>query len=290
MTDHPGDQTKPVLLAALAHPDDESFGTGGTLALYASRGVQVHLVCATRGEAGEVDPEFMQGFDTVADRRVSELRCAAGILGLAGVHFLDYRDSGMTGSPDNQHPQALANAPIYDVAVRIAHFIRLLKPQVVLTFDPIGGYKHPDHIAIHQATVKAFYLASDPAFQDDQPPYQPQKLYFHVMPKGMLRFAVRFLPLFGMNPRQFGRNHDIDLLSIVEGGDFPAHAWIDFHTVARQREAAAACHASQLGGAGMRRSGPLGWLMRWFGRKEQYMRAYPPVEGKLREKDLFEGV
>ena len=104
--------TKCVLMAALAHPDDESFGAGGTLALYAQRGVQVHLICATRGEAGQVSAECLQGFDSVADLRVSELRCAAGILGLAGVHFLDYRDSGMAGSSDNQHPQALSAAPV----------------------------------------------------------------------------------------------------------------------------------------------------------------------------------
>ncbi len=86
------------------------------MALYAQRGVQVHLVCATRGEAGQVSAECLQGFDSVADLRVSELRCAAGILGLAGVHFLDYRDSGMSGSSDNQHPQALAAAPVEEVA------------------------------------------------------------------------------------------------------------------------------------------------------------------------------
>ena len=118
---------KQVLLAVLAHPDDESFGMGGTLALYAQRGVAVHLVCATRGEAGDVAPELLEGFDSVADRRVSELRCAAGILGLSGVHFLDYRDSGMPGSPDNQHPQALVMAPLDEVAAKVAGYIRQLQ-------------------------------------------------------------------------------------------------------------------------------------------------------------------
>ncbi len=84
----------PVLLAVLAHPDDETFGTGGTLALYARRGVQVYLVCATRGEVGEMDPQYMEGFASVADRREFELRCAAEKLGLAGVFFLGYRELG----------------------------------------------------------------------------------------------------------------------------------------------------------------------------------------------------
>jgi len=280
-----------VLLAALAHPDDESFGAGGTLALYAQRGVQVHLVCATRGEAGQVSAECLQGFDSVADLRVSELRCAAGILGLAGVHFLDYRDSGMSGSSDNQHPQALAAAPVEEVAQRMVHFIRLLHPQVIITNDPIGGYKHPDHIAIHKATTKAFHLASDPAFVDVDglPPYQPQKLYYQVFSKGALRLAVKILPLLGRDPRHFGRNGDIDIQALVEEGNFPIHARIDFRTVAEKREAAAACHASQLDGGPPRR-GLLGWIWRLFGDVEQYMRAYPPPEPGLREKDLFAGV
>jgi LmbE family N-acetylglucosaminyl deacetylase len=279
-----------VLLAVLAHPDDESFGTGGTLALYARRGFAVHLVCATRGEAGLVDADCLEGFESVAERRVSELRCAAAILGLSGVHFLDYRDSGMSGSADNQHSQALVNAPLEEVAAQVVHYLRLLKPQVVITFDPIGGYKHPDHIAIHKATVKAFELASDPAYSTSSnlPPYQPQKLYYHVMPRRALRIVVRLLPLFGRDPRRFGRNGDIDLQDLVESGDFPIHASLDCRSVREQRDAAAACHASQLGGGPPRR-GPLAWVWRRFGGKEQYMRAYPPVNGKLRETDLFDG-
>ena len=99
------------LLAVLAHPDDESFGMGGTLALYAQRGVEVHLICATRGEAGMMDAEHLQGYTSTADKRETELRCAARILGLREVHFLDYRDSGMPGSADNQHPQAWSPPP-----------------------------------------------------------------------------------------------------------------------------------------------------------------------------------
>lgn len=279
---------KQVLLAVLAHPDDESFGTGGTLALYARRGVEVHLICATRGEAGEMGPEFMQDFETIAERRVSELRCAAGILGLAGVHFLDYRDSGMLGSEENHNPQALINAPIETVAGRVAHEIRKLQPQVVITFDPIGGYKHPDHIAIHQATVRAFELAGDPDFEDSLPPYKPHKLYYHLFPKGFLRWTVRLMRLAGRDPRHFGKNGDIDLLSIVEDGNFPSHAKIDYREVDEERQAASACHASQLGG--MPRSGLISWLMGLFNHHDQYMRAVPPVNGKVKEKDLFEGI
>jgi len=278
-----------VMLAVLAHPDDESFGMGGTLALYAQRGVAVHLVCATRGEAGEMDASYLQGYASIAERREEELRCAAQNLGLAGVDFLDYRDSGMSGSEDNQHPQALAAQPVEQVAARVAHHIRRLRPQVVLTFDPIGGYKHPDHIAAHDATVLAFHLAGSQDFQDVLPPYQSQKLYFHLFPKGWLRFAVMILPLLGKDPRRFGRNQDIDLLSLVEQGNFPVHARINFRGAAQQKDLAAACHSSQLSGAGLRR-GPLRWFQDLFGNYDLYMRAYPPPEPGLRERDLFADV
>jgi LmbE family N-acetylglucosaminyl deacetylase len=234
-----------------------------------------------------MDADCLDGFDSVAERRVSELRCAAGILGLSGVHFLNYRDSGMPGTEDDQHPQALINAPLEEVAGHVVHYIRALKPQVVITFDPIGGYKHPDHIAIHKATVRAFQLAGDPDYPGPSglPAYQPQKLYYSIFPKRALRWAVRILPLVGRNPRHFGRNGDIDLVDLVEAGDFPAHARIDYRSVQDKREAASACHASQL--MGPARGGLVSRMMRLLGGKEIYMRAYPAVEGRLKETDLF---
>ena len=273
----------------LAHPDDESFGLGGTLALYAQRGVETHLVCATRGEVGTVDAEHLEGYASIAERRMDELRCAASILGLSGVHFLGYRDSGMPGSPDNSHPQALAAAPLDEVSGKIAGYIRRLQPKVVLTFDPIGGYKHPDHIAIQRATLQAFNLAGDASYLTEDPPYQPKKLYYQVIPKGFLRIAVRLLPLFGRDPRRFGRNADIDLMALVEEGDFPVHAIIDYGLVFDRKQEASACHESQADGMALRR-GPLRWLEYWVGRKEYYMRAFPPATDGLKEEDLFEGV
>jgi len=278
-------------LAVLAHPDDETFGTGGTLAHYAAQGVEVHLICATQGEVGDVEERYMRGFDNIADRRKEELRCAAEKLGLKAVHFLGYRDSGMPGSPDNQHPQALAAQPVDKVAAEVAHYFRLLKPQVVITFDPIGGYRHPDHIAIHLATVRAFEAPQEmrQAYPDgaDLPPYQPQKLYFQTIPRGFLRVAVALLRFTGRDPRHFGRNNDIDLVSIAEVS-FPTHAAINFREVAQIRDEASACHASQ-GGQQMNK-GIQGWVRRLFTASETYMRAYPPGVKGLKEKDLFAGL
>jgi LmbE family N-acetylglucosaminyl deacetylase len=279
---------KPVLLTVMAHPDDETFGMGGTLAMYARRGVEVYLACATRGEVGDVSPELLKGFNSVAELRESELRCAAGLLQLTDIFFLDYRDSGMPGSPDNVHPMALANTPQDEVVAKVVHIIRMLKPQVVLTFDPIGGYRHPDHIAIHKATVAAFYAAGKADYHpEDLPAYQPQKLYFQTMPKRALRIAVRLMPLLGRDPHRFGRNGDIDLVSITSE-EFPTHARIDYTPVAEIRAQAAACHSSQ--GGGQMAKGIQGWVMRLGGQSEAFMRAYPPpVKGK-RESDLFAGV
>lgn len=275
------------LMAILAHPDDESFGTGGTLALYAQRGVEVHLVCATRGEVGSVPDEMMKGFDQIGDLRAHELRCAADILGIKQVHFLDYRDSGMPGSVDNKHPQALAAAPLEQVTERLVPIIRRIQPQVIITFDPIGGYCHPDHVAIHHATVRAFHAAGDGSYApEDLPPYQPQKLYFHTFPRRMMRLLVGLLTFIGKNPRRFGRNNDIDLVQIAEP-DFPVHARINYRTVVEAKQKASACHASQ---SGPPSSGLIGLVFRLGLAQETYMRGHPPAPDGLRERDLFEGV
>src|SRR5512140_3107237 len=206
-----------TILAVLAHPDDESFGLGGTLALYAQKGYDTYYVCATRGEAGAVDPEHLNGFKDTAELRTAELDRAANILGLKGVYFLGYRDSGMPGSEDNKHPNAQVNHSIDEVAGKVVRYIRELKPDIVLTFDPIGGYRHPDHIHIQQATTLAFQKADDSSFHPESgTPFKPRALYYQVFPKQLLRAATKLMPLFGADPSRFGRNKDVDLKSLVD--------------------------------------------------------------------------
>jgi N-acetyl-1-D-myo-inositol-2-amino-2-deoxy-alpha-D-glucopyranoside deacetylase len=279
-----------TLIMVGAHPDDETFGMGGTLAYYAANGVKVYYVCATRGEVGVADSEYLSGYSSPGDMRWAELSCAARILGLADIIHLGYRDSGMPGSDDNKHPQALMAAPVAEVAGRIVKVIRELKPQVIVTFDPIGGYKHPDHVAIHNATVKAFFAAAEPGqYPEAGPVFQPRKLYFSIFPRGMLKIIVRLMPLIGKDPHKLGRNRDIDLTSFANV-DYPVHASIRLTRQANEaQKKASECHASQLAG------GPAGgWLFRIaekiIGRRDLFMRYYPPVEGRIREHDLFQGL
>ena len=281
-----GRNGKKVLLSVLAHPDDESFGMGGTLAKYAEEGADVYLICATLGEAGEVDPEYMEGYSSIAQVRERELDCAVKQLGIKAVHLLGYRDSGMIGSPDNQNPAALINAPLDRVAEEIAEYIRKVQPQVVLTFDPIGGYRHPDHVFIHHATTKAFSLAGDPNLKTPSPPYKSGKLFYHTIPHHFIRFNIRLLRLLGRDPSKYGKNKDIDLTQMA-GEDFPIHARINYGSVSEKKAAAAACHASQ-GGEGLTR-GFMRWIA-WLLRakpEDQFMQAFPEPQMDAVTTNLF---
>lgn len=277
------------ILAVLAHPDDESFGLGGTLALYAKRGYETYYVCATRGEAGTVDPEFLNGFKDTAEMRTDELMRAAKELGLKEVHFLGYRDSGMPGMEANQHPDAQINHPVEVVAGKVVKHIRQIKPDIVITFDPIGGYKHPDHIHIHKATVLAFEKAGDASFHPDAgSPFKPSALYYQIFPRWFLRVMTRLMPLIGKDPTKWGRNGDINLKELAEV-DFPVHVRLNVRSVSEEKRKASEQHASQ-GGIQMRR-GLMGFVTKVFGEKEDFMRAYPPVNGgHKRQSDLFDGI
>lgn len=280
------------LLIAFAHPDDESFGPAGTLARYASEGADLHYVCGTRGEAGEVAPERLAGGTSIAELRTAELRCAAEALGLNALHFLNYRDSGMEGSADNRHPDALAQAPTEAVAGAIVARIRAFRPQVVLTFDPSGGYFHPDHIKMHQAATLAFHAAGDPGAYPEQRdaglrPHAPDRLYYAVFPRRLVRLFVRVLPLFGRDPSRLGTNEDVDLRRVARV-EQRVTTRIDVRDHIGDRQRASRCHASQVEGM---RSLLAPWLDRWLRRYDLYERAAPvlPEDAPL-ETDLFAGL
>ena len=282
------------LLVVMAHPDDETFGMGSTLARYVAEGAEVHYACGTRGEVGEVDPDLLRGYADLGALRTDELTTAARDLGIAAVHFLGYRDSGMPGSAENDHPRALVRAPRARVARQIVELIRALRPQVVVTFNPYGGYGHPDHIAIHQATLAAFGAAGDPQQYadlggDGLAAWEPQKLYFHTFSTANLRWILRGLRLVGKDPSRFGQNGDVDLVRAVEqAGRVTTH--LDNRAYAAIKERASAAHRSQGGGTAFFGRLPRRLRYRFLG-TEEFARIVPPAPyGSPLEHDLFAGV
>ena len=143
------------VLALFAHPDDEGFGAGGTLAMLVAGGHRVTLVCATNGDVGEISAPALATPETLAGVRQGELRTAMTVTGIEDVRFLEYRDSGMAGTEDNRHPGCLFQAEAQVVTGRIEAMIAELDPDLVITHDLTGGYGHPDHITISRHATDA---------------------------------------------------------------------------------------------------------------------------------------
>jgi LmbE family N-acetylglucosaminyl deacetylase len=277
------------LLAILAHPDDESFGLGGTLARYVREGVEVHVCIVTDGAAGENDG-VSSGEEAAPLARVrrEELECACQALGVR-LHALDYLDSGMEGAPDNDHPDSLYQADLDEVAHRLTRIIRQIHPQVVITHDATGGYFHPDHIKVHQAVRRAWDNLADidgcsgPGDEDGDV-WRPGRLYCSVIPRSALRWFVFFMRLLGRDPRRFGQNQDVDLTRVGVPDD-QIQVRLDVGRYVPVKEEAGRCHQSQ-GGGGAQRWLP-GFLRRRFMRYEFFVQLVPPGAGP--HSDLFEG-
>lgn len=280
------------LLISYAHPDDESFGSGGLIAKYVQSGVDVYLICATDGDRGTLPAEFEDQYDTIRELRLSELDCAAEKLGMKAVFKLGYRDSGMMTDDTINDPDCLWyqwNNNRERVLKDVVQVIRQVKPHVILTFNRYGGYGHPDHIAIQQATTEAFDLAADAAYDAvELPPYQPQKLYFSQLPRRMLQFMLWMMRLRGQNPREMGVNKDLDFVKVLENAE-PSTTMINIKDHLDDWVEASACHQSQ-GGGGMINGYPR-WLSRILFGKQGLSRVIPqPSRQRVDETDLFAGV
>jgi LmbE family N-acetylglucosaminyl deacetylase len=275
------------ILLSLAHPDDESFGSGGMIARYVAEGAEVYLICATNGDVGTVAPERLNGYSSIAELRLAELDCASTKLGFKEVIKFGYKDSGMMNSETSQDSACLWQAPREQVARRVVEVIRRIRPQVVVTFNKYGGYGHPDHIAIQRATTDAFHLAGDTNYDTGQAPYQPQKLYYGSIPTALLRFYLFIMRLRGQDPRRVGRNKDIDFLAVLENVE-PVHTRILIRDYLKAWDEASACHASQLGGGAPRL--PM-VIRRMIAAYQGYTRVYPaPLYNRVDEHDFFAGV
>src|SRR3954449_10048275 len=191
---------RPRLLLVHAHPDDESITTGATMAYYVAGGAQVTLLTCTLGEEGEIlVPEYAQLAADQADQlgglRISELADAMRALGVTDHRFLGgpgrFRDSGMMGTPANQHPRAFWRADsepaVFDAAVAAAvEVVREVRPHVMVTYDTNGDYGHPDHIMAHRVATAAVERAADRGYGSGEP-WHVAKLYWTAAPKSVLR-------------------------------------------------------------------------------------------------------
>jgi N-acetyl-1-D-myo-inositol-2-amino-2-deoxy-alpha-D-glucopyranoside deacetylase len=275
-----------TLLAMFAHPDDEAFGTGGTLAHYAATGARVALVCATRGEVGEIADRDLATPETLGQVRETELRCAAQTLGVAEVIFLGYRDSGMAGTPENDDPRAFMNAPAEEVIARLVGVIRRLRPQVVVTFEPNGGYGHPDHMAIQRYAVAAFHAAADPARYPDQgPPWQPARLFYTAIPRSFFLEMSDRLNAMGVDTSQFAHFEE-------DGAGWPddqIHVTLDVRDSVEAKWTALNCHRTQFGPDNPFRRLPHNAMKEMMSR-EYFALAWPEPEPGLQLPDLFAGL
>jgi N-acetyl-1-D-myo-inositol-2-amino-2-deoxy-alpha-D-glucopyranoside deacetylase len=193
------------LLLVHAHPDDESIGTGATMAAYAARGAGVTLVTCTRGELGEIIPPELAHLatgagDRLGEYRAGELAAACAALGVTDHRFLGgpgrWRDSGMMGLPSNQFPGCFWQADAGEAAGELAAVIRDVRPQVIVTYDANGFYGHPDHIQAHRVTRRAVRAAADPAAASAAGggAWRVAKLYATAMPRSVLAEAIRLGP------------------------------------------------------------------------------------------------
>lgn len=199
------------LLGVFAHPDDEGT-TSGALLHYSTLDVEPGLVCATRGEVGEIADPALATPETLGTVREGEMRAAAEVLGLRNLWFLDYRDSGMAGTPENADPRSLSQANAAGVVGKLVAIIRRFRPQVMVTFDETGGYGHPDHIAIYRHTTSAFYAAADAVqYPEHGPAHMALKLYYTSFPRSFIRQMAQYMreqnyqgSFSGLNPEKMG--------------------------------------------------------------------------------------
>jgi N-acetyl-1-D-myo-inositol-2-amino-2-deoxy-alpha-D-glucopyranoside deacetylase len=190
------------LLLVHAHPDDETINSGVTMARYVAEGAQVTLLTCTLGELGEVLVPELEGLaadrgDQLGGYRIGELSAAMEALGVTDHRFLGgparWRDSGMMGTPGNDDPRAFwqcsRDAAAFDRAVeQAAAVIREVRPQVLVTYDEIGGYGHPDHIMTHRVAMAAADRAAQPGGEGE--PWAIAKIYWCAVPKSVLQRGI----------------------------------------------------------------------------------------------------
>lgn len=232
------------VLAIYGHPDDEGQATG-TLAAFVAAGNAVTVLCATRGEVGEISDPALSTPETLWYTRELELRAAMAQIGVGDVRFLDFRDSGMVGTPENEDPRCLHQQPAAVGVPAVLAVMRDVRPHFVFTWQPDGGYGHPDHIAIHRHTVAAFEACGDAsAYPEAGAAWTPERLYWGA--RTMRQFAtVRFeMERRGLLTEPM--NEEIRA-RMLEAPEPVASVVVDTRDFVALRRRAAGMHRSQFG-------------------------------------------
>jgi N-acetyl-1-D-myo-inositol-2-amino-2-deoxy-alpha-D-glucopyranoside deacetylase len=282
-----------TLLCVHPHPDDESIACGGVLARSAAEGHRTVVVTCTGGEAGENLAGIDLGGEDLATHRRRELRDALAELGTDAHVWLGYRDSGMAGTEENEHPESFARAEVEDAARRLATVLRRERPQVVVSDDADGTYGHPDHVQAHRVTVRAVELAADPRLDlEGLPAWEVAKRYVHTIARSRMLeghaalLAAGLASPFGEGPIE--RAEDLPFGSPDEA----ITTVVDVAAYLDRKRAALRAHRSQIGEDSFFLNTPeeqIGWF---FGQEEFVLEDGPrhddPATG--RETDLFAGL
>jgi len=302
----PSDPHRLTLMTVHAHPDDETISAGGVMAKAVAAGHRVILVTGTRGEQGEIVIPAMdtpENHRRLGELRASELEAAMAELGVTEWENLGYRDSDMMGRPGNSDPRTFWQADLDEAAGRLTWLIRRYQPDVVTTYNSFGGYGHPDHIRVHDVSIRAYARAGDPSWYPQQladgvVPWAPSKLYETAIPASVreaMREAMResgnssfWDPPLDATPEQ--RREYEEFLAKMLVPDEKITTWVDISGDPIDRKwRAIQRHATQIAmDSGFMVFGEEGWKEHWA--KEAYILRESTVETTQPEDDLFAGL
>lgn len=268
-------------MAIFAHPDDEG-AIGGTLAHYANNGDEVILICTTRGEVGQISDPSLATRETIGEVRQKELETACEMLGIQHLEFLDYRDSGMDGTEENNDPRAFIQADPSEAIDKIISQINHYQPDIVVTFEPFGWYGHPDHQITSTWVTQAFNTMTNGADA-----HKPKALFYAVIPfskfRGMIEQAIAdgLIPEEGFGveiPEEQQLATEAQVTHILDIGDY-------FDTKLDAQQA----HRTQFGEDSPFNKIPRD-MMRQTSGEEYFIQVYPDPDANLRDNphpDLF---
>ncbi|MEK6721291.1 MAG: PIG-L family deacetylase [Chloroflexota bacterium] len=306
-----------TLMTVHAHPDDETIGTGGTMAKAVRDGRRVVLVTCTRGEQGDIVVPELDTPDThrrLGEVRAAELEAAMGELGVTEWENLGYRDSDMMGRVGNHDPRCFWKADLDEATGRLVWLVRRIRPDVITTYNSFGGYGHPDHIRTHDVAVRAFERAGDSAWHPEQlapehggtgpsaadgglTPWTPSKLYEQTIPvsvRDAMREAMKRAgkPSFWSPPEDATPEQQADFEALMAKMLVPDQSittWVDVSDVLDRKWAAVGRHVTQIAAdSAFMLMGLDGWRRYWS--KEAFILRESRVPTSTPEDDLFAGL